>query len=83
LRGCGAPRGALRKAAVIAAGVLMLIAGVIALPLPGHGLVIMAVGALLVAEESQAVARGLDWFEVKLRRLFASAHPRPPRQDIL
>ena len=79
----GAPRGALRRAAVVTAGVMVVIVGVIALPLPGPGLVIIAVGALLSAEQSQAAARALDWLEVKLRRLFASAGPRPPRRGIL
>jgi uncharacterized protein (TIGR02611 family) len=78
-----APRSALRKAVVLAAGVLVVIAGVIALPLPGPGLAIMALGALLIAEESRAAARALDWLELKLRRLFASARPRPRRRGIL
>ena len=80
---CSAPRSALRKAVVLAAGVLVVIAGVIALPLPGPGLAIMALGAVLVAEESLAAARALDWLELKLRRLFASARPRPRRRGIL
>jgi uncharacterized protein (TIGR02611 family) len=78
-----APRSALRKTGVLAGGALVVIAGVIALPLPGPGLVIMALGALLIAGESRAAARSLDWLEVKLRRLFASARPRRPRRGIL
>ena len=68
---------------MLAAGVLLMIAGVIALPLPGPGLAIMALGALLIAEESRAAARAFDWLELKLRHLFASARPPRPRRGLL
>ena len=58
-----------RKWALVAAGVTLMLLGVIFLPLPGPGLLIIAAGALLVAEESLGAARALDWLELKARRL--------------
>jgi hypothetical protein len=46
-----------------------MVLGVVFLPLPGPGLLIIAAGALLVAEESLSAARALDWLERKARRL--------------
>jgi len=64
-------RGA-RKWATIGIGVLLVLAGIVFLPLPGPGLVIIFVGALLVAEESLSAARLLDWLELKARRLIGA-----------
>ena len=47
-----------------------MLAGVAFLPLPGPGLLIIAVGALLMAEVSLSAARALDWLELKARRAF-------------
>src|SRR5204862_3521008 len=41
-----------RKWALIGIGVLLVLVGVVFLPLPGPGLLIIAAGALLIAEES-------------------------------
>ncbi|HEY5897237.1 MAG TPA: PGPGW domain-containing protein [Burkholderiales bacterium] len=62
-------RTVLRKWAVISAGVLAILAGIVLLPLPGPGLLVLAGGALLIAEESRATARLLDWIESKARRV--------------
>jgi hypothetical protein len=78
-----ARRGRLRRAGTIAGGSLIVLLGVIALPLPGPGLLVIAVGALLIAEESRTAARALDALELKLRRLFPSERPRPQRRGIL
>lgn len=60
-----------------------MIVGVSALPLPGPGLLIIALGALLIAEQSRAVARALDRLELWLRRRLASPRSRPPRPGTL
>ena len=62
-------RGALRKWLVIVAGALLVLAGMVLLPLPGPGMLIIAAGAFLMAEESRAAARALDWIELRVRRL--------------
>jgi hypothetical protein len=46
-----------------------VLAGLVLLPLPGPGLLVITAGVLLMAEESHAAARALDWLEVKARRL--------------
>jgi hypothetical protein len=61
--------GMLRKWLIMGGGVLLLVAGVAFLPLPGPGLLIIAAGGLLMAECSQSVARAMDWTEVRVRRL--------------
>jgi len=78
------PRSALRKALWVGASILVIAIGVIALPLPGPGLLIIALGALPIAEESRTVARRLDALELWLRRrLRSSGRPRAPRRGIL
>ncbi|HEY3074490.1 MAG TPA: PGPGW domain-containing protein [Burkholderiales bacterium] len=39
------------------------------LPLPGPGLLVIAAGVLLMAEESHVTARALDWLEIQARKL--------------
>jgi UPF0716 family protein affecting phage T7 exclusion len=63
----------LRKWGFISAGALIVLAGVVLLPLPGPGLLVIAAGALLIAEESRAAARALVWLERAARRLSPSA----------
>ena len=69
--------GVLRKWLVIAGGVLLIVAGVVFLPLPGPGVLIILSGGLLMAEESLAAARALDWIELRIRSVFSS--PRRSR----
>jgi hypothetical protein len=45
------------------------LAGVVLLPLPGPGLLVIAAGVLLMAEESHVTARALDWLEIQARKL--------------
>lgn len=52
------------------AGVLLTLAGVFLLAVPGPGTVVMALGLAMVAGESVTVAKFLDWLEVKLRALY-------------
>jgi hypothetical protein len=60
----------LRKAFTIAAGVLVVLVGLVLLPAPGPGMIVVAIGAGSVAQESLVVARALDRVELKLRSLY-------------
>ena len=60
--------GPLRKVLFIGGGILVMAAGVFFLPAPGPGMLILVVGAGLIAEESLIAARALDWMEIRLRR---------------
>ncbi len=63
--------GALRML-LLCAGILLIIIGIILLPAPGPGTLIVAVGAALLAGESAKVARFLDraecWGRAQLRK---------------
>ena len=52
----------------VAAG-LLIAAGIVLLVIPGPGSVLIVLGAALLAEESLSIARGLDWTEMRIRRL--------------
>jgi len=67
--------GAVRKWSLIALGAVLILAGIVFLPLPGPGMLIIAAGAFLMAERSRAAARALDWVEVKVRRLIRGQAP--------
>lgn len=54
------PGGLLRTCLLIAGGVGLILAGIAMLVLPGPGLIAIALGAALIAEESRLVARLLD-----------------------
>ena len=60
----------------VALGIVVVLIGILALPAPGPGTVVIAVGAALLARESQVVARVLDGLEVRIRRLLG----RPPNR---
>ncbi len=53
----------------IIGGFLVVIGGVVAVPGPGPGWLIILLGLGMIAGESLFFARLLDWAEVKLRRL--------------
>jgi uncharacterized protein (TIGR02611 family) len=57
----------------IMAGVLILLFGLVMLPAPGPGILVVLIGASLIAEESRFAARALDWTEVRGRRGVRSA----------
>lgn len=61
----GAHRG--RRIALLGAGAALILAGLFFLPAPGPGTVILVLGAGLMAEESRAAARALDWVELRVR----------------
>lgn len=50
----------LRKSLIVSAGLLLMLAGVAMLVLPGPGLVAIVVGAVFIAEESRIAAHILD-----------------------
>jgi uncharacterized protein (TIGR02611 family) len=66
-------RSTVRKVLVLAAGVLVFAAGIFLLPAPGPGMIVLVIGASLIAEESLVAARALDWAELRLRSLHASS----------
>ncbi len=53
-----------------AAGILMLAIAVVMTFLPGPGILFYFASAGLLAGESRLLARGLDWGELRLRRVF-------------
>lgn len=60
---------ALRRWGYIGLGVVVVAAGIFFLPAPGPGMVILALGAGLIAQEFRPIARALDWAELKIRPL--------------
>ena len=64
-----ADESALRRWIQPAAGVVLFAAGVFFCIFPGPGLPLLLVGAMLLAERSRVMARTLDWFEVKVRKI--------------
>jgi UPF0716 family protein affecting phage T7 exclusion len=62
-RGSGA-----KRVAFIALGIVLMLAGVLALVAPGPGLLMIAGGLLLIARESRLLARALDRAELAVRR---------------
>lgn len=64
-------RRASRVARVLVAscGVALIVLGVLLVPTPGPGLLVLLAGALLFAGESRGAARWLDATELRLREL--------------
>jgi uncharacterized protein (TIGR02611 family) len=66
-------RGSKRKRSAriisVGLGLLIIAIGIVGLPAPGPGTLVIALGGALLARESHAVARALDWAEVRLRRV--------------
>ena len=60
-----------KKILAIGGGILIMGVGLFFLPAPGPGTLILFVGALLIAQESFAAARALDWADLRLRRMVA------------
>jgi hypothetical protein len=58
-----------QKALSVGGGILIMAAGLFFLAAPGPGVLVLLVGAGLIAQESFHVARALDWLEVRLRKL--------------
>ena len=68
-------RGLAGKCAFVCAGALILLLGIVFLPLPGPGMVIVALGALVMAEGSRTAAKALDALELRARRLYSMLRP--------
>jgi hypothetical protein len=56
-------RGPLKKIFLIATGIVIMMAGIIFLAIPGPGLLVMLLGAALIARESLFVSRLFDRLE--------------------
>ena len=61
------------KVCYIALGTLILVVGLVLLPAPGPGALVMFLGAAMLAEELLWVARACDAAEVKIRALLRRA----------
>jgi hypothetical protein len=53
----------------VAAAAGLILVGVVLLFVPGPGILFLALGGAALARESLAVARALDWLEIRGRRL--------------
>ncbi|HSU53216.1 MAG TPA: hypothetical protein VLT36_04070 [Candidatus Dormibacteraeota bacterium] len=51
--------------------IILIAGGVILCLIPGPGLPLLIIGAGLLGERSITIARGLDWIEVKARKVIA------------
>jgi hypothetical protein len=60
--------GLLRKALLIAGGILIATAGIFFLFAPGPGIIIFLLGAVVIARQSFFAARAFDRVEIRLRR---------------
>ena len=63
--------GGLKKALLLGTGLVLVVVGIVLMPAPGPGSLILIVGAILAAQESLTVARALDWAELRIRQLAA------------
>ena len=57
-----------RRPLSMIAGALLILLGALLMLTPGPGIVVLLVGATLIATESERAARALDELELKLRR---------------
>jgi hypothetical protein len=60
----------------IIAGFILIPVGIFFLAVPGPGLVVIAIGAVMIAREFRFAAQVLDAFEVRARNLFDWAQRR-------
>lgn len=57
------------RVGLIVAGIILIVGGVVLLAIPGPGLLVIAFGGALIAQQFLFVARAFDWLEVRLREL--------------
>lgn len=62
-------KGGFSRGMRIGLGVIIMAAGVFFLPAPGPGMVIIVIGAFMIAEQWSAAARAMDWAELRIRAL--------------
>ena len=60
-------RSPMRRWLYLGGGTIIILAGIFFLPAPGPGFVIIFLGGGLVAQESMAAAKVLDWTELRVR----------------
>ena len=65
----GSSRGRFSRVVSVGVGLLIVAIGIVGLPAPGPGFLVIALGGALLARESRGVARAMDWLEVRLRRV--------------
>lgn len=63
----------LGRIAMVIAGVALIVGGVVLLAIPGPGILVIAFGGALLAQQFLWVARGLDRLELLLRKLHRRA----------
>jgi hypothetical protein len=73
--------GATRKALLITAGILLAATGVFLLFVPGPGIIILLIGAVLIAQQSSLAARAFDRIEIRLRRFIKANFHRTRRDE--
>jgi hypothetical protein len=61
-----------QRPARLGGGTIIVLVGIVLLPAPGPGTLVIAAGAALVAGESRGVAHLLDRIELRGRRLLAA-----------
>jgi uncharacterized protein (TIGR02611 family) len=76
------------KLVYLVLGAVLTIAGIVLLPAPGPGFLVIFVGAAMLAEESLLIAHACDWAEVKARAVLKRARrawkrvsSSPPRRS--
>ena len=65
--------GLVAKVLYMIAGTALLLAGLVLMPAPGPGIVVVLLGATLLGQESLWAARTLDRIEVALRKALTAA----------
>ena len=73
--------GAARKALFMATGILIVAAGIFFLFVPGPGIIILLIGAVLIAQQSSLAARALDRIEIRLRKFIKQNIYRARRDE--
>ena len=68
-RKSGSRGGMLWRCAAIACGALLCLVGLFFIAVPGPGIPILALGAVLMAQQSEGTARFLDRTELSLRKI--------------
>ena len=64
------------RACYLGGGIVLTLAGLLLLPLPGPGSLVAVAGLAMLARESMNVAKGLDWADLKLENAWATARER-------
>lgn len=76
-------RSPVRKIVSIVISLVVLAVGIIGLPAPGPGTLVIALGLGLLAREFLFMARALDWAEPRLRKLVAAGQRLWKRSPLL